>query len=155
VRAAPAVSVRCTGGWFWRALRVLTPAAAAGALAMWGLGHAGAPPTAALAIVLATVLGVAAAAWWRTAPVAVTLSWDGLAWAADGAPGRLEVMLDLGPWLLLRLQPLPAGPVRWLAVSAGEVAAALHGLRAAVYCRPPQPARRVRPAAPGGPSQPD
>jgi hypothetical protein len=147
--------VRCTGGWFWRALRVLTPAAAAGALAMWGLGHAGAPPAALLTVVPATMLAAAVVAWRRTAPVAVTMSWDGVAWVADGTPGRLDVMLDLGPWLLLRLHPLPAGPARWIAVAASEAGAALHGLRAAVYCRPPQTSRRVRPAAPGGPSQPD
>ena len=52
MRTAPPVSVRCSGGAAWHALRAGLPALAAGALAAWVLGHAGWPVYPALAVVL-------------------------------------------------------------------------------------------------------
>jgi hypothetical protein len=143
------VSLRCAGGWPWRALRVLLPALAATALAAWVLGHAGWPLAPAALIGLL----VGAVAWRRTAPVPVALSWDGRCWRADGVEGRLDLKMDLGPWLLLRLRP--QGRARWVAVSAAEAGAAMHALRAAVYCRAPETTPGVSPAVMAGPSQPD
>jgi hypothetical protein len=139
MRAAPAVTVHGTGGWPWRGLRTALPAASAGVLAYWLLQraeHEGWP-----AIVVA--VGVALAAWWRARPRAVALVWDGQRWTADGAAGALQVMIDIGPVLLLRLLP-ERGAARWIAVTATEAGPAWHGLRAAVYSRPTPGTARAR-----------
>jgi hypothetical protein len=87
-------------------------------------------------------------AWWHLPPDEVHLAWDGQRWVADGQAGELQAMLDLGPWLLLRFQPLNQRRARWVAMSAAHTGAAHHGLRAAVYCR------RLEPTPGGSPRQP-
>lgn len=48
------------------------------------------------------------------------------------------VMIDLGSWMLLRLGVRRGlGCPDWVAVSAGELGLAWHGLRVALYCAPP------------------
>jgi hypothetical protein len=134
VRAAPPVSVRCDGGRGWHALRACLPALALGALAAWALGHAGLPTIVALA-----VIGLAGlVAWPLTRQRPVDLAWDGQRWTADGVPGALDVMIDAGAGLLLRLRPdePPLAP-RWVAVTARQAGPAMHALRAAAYARPP------------------
>jgi hypothetical protein len=77
----------------------------------------------------------------------VHLQWDGQQWLADGQRVQPQVMVDLGSWLLLRLQPQmqpaearrrvnPFGrtSVRWMALSPAQCGAAMGPLRAAVYC---------------------
>ncbi len=118
----------------WRALRVGLLALAAAALAAWGLGHAGWP--AAWAAVVPVVAALAAWPLVRTVPV--NLAWDGQRWTADAVPGRLDVMIDAGGALLLRLRPDARRlPSRWIAVTAREAGPALHALRAAAYARAP------------------
>jgi hypothetical protein len=135
VRTAPPVSVRCSGGAAWHALRAGLPALAVGALAAWAFGHAGWPVLPALAVVLST----AALAWRSARPPAVSLDWDGQCWRADGAPGILSVMIDAGAFLLLRLQPEGRRQAsRWIAVTARETGPAMHALRAAAYARAAQ-----------------
>ena len=140
MRAAPAVSVKGSGGWLWRLVNGVLPGLAAGALVLALLQHAERPAWPAAVVALAT----AAVAWWQARPRAVPLNWDGQCWTADGTPGALQVMIDLGSALLLRVQPEAGGAARWVAVTAAEVGAAWHGLRVAVYARPPEPAARVR-----------
>ena len=132
MRTAPPVSVRCSGGAAWHALRAGLPALAAGALAAWALGHAGWPASPALAVVL-----LAAAVAWRPAqPSPVSLAWDGQRWQTDGTPGALSVMIDAGAFLLLRLRPEGQREgSRWIAVTAREAGPAMHALRAAAYAR--------------------
>ena len=148
MHAAPAVSVRGSGGVGWRLVRSLVPALAAAASTAWLLGLAQGP--------VAPALGVApvvfAFAWWRVQPVAQTLSWDGQRWLLEGQEGGVVLMMDLGAWLLLRFDPdAPAARRQWVAVSRSAAGAALHGLRAAVYCRPPEPTPGTR-TAPDGPT---
>ena len=132
MHSAPPVSVRCSGGVGWRALRAGLPASAAGALAAWALGHAGGPILAALAVTAIAAL----VAWPLTRSVPVVLAWDGQHWAADGVPGTLDVMVDGGAGLLLRLQPEGRrGSSRWVAVTVREAGPAMHALRAAAYAR--------------------
>lgn len=145
MRTAPAVSVRCQGGASWRLAQSGLYALAAAVLAAWSLAQSGFSP--AWAIVPAAVCG--ALAWRLCAGGDVTLAWDGQRWTADGVPGALEVMLDLGSWLLLRLRPA-VGRQRWIAVSQSGAGAALHGLRAAAYARPPRPAPGPGSGAEGG-----
>ena len=141
MRTAPPVSVRCSGGVAWRALRVGLPALAAGALAAGVLGHAGWSTVPALAVMAVAAL----VAWPLTRPLPVALAWDGQRWTADGVPGVLDVMIDLGAGLLLRLRPAERRMApRWMAVTASEAGPAMHALRAAAYAR-----------APGAASSPD
>jgi hypothetical protein len=84
---------------------------------------------------------------WRAPAPAVTLSWDGSQWLADGRAGELTVMLDLGSWLLLRLQlAAPRRRALWLPVTAAEAGSRFHALRSAVYAHPPRPAAQAQPA---------
>ena len=124
------MSVRCSGGLPWRALRVTLSALAAAAVTAWLLGHSGLPSSWALAVVPA----VAAGCWALTPAAAVVLAWDGQRWTADGEPGTLEVMVDAGACLLLCLRPdgRPRSR-RWIAATAAEAGPAMHALRAAAY----------------------
>ena len=134
MRTAPPVSVSCSGGVVWHAVRAGLPALAVGALAAWALGHAGWSAIPALAATLVAAL----VAWPLTRTVPVALAWDGQHWTADGVPGALGVMVDAGAGLLLRLQPAGRGlHSRWVAVTAREAGPAMHALRAAAYARPP------------------
>ena len=148
MRAAPAVAVQASGGRLWRLVNAVLPALAAASLTMWALQHAERSAWPAAMVVLLVVVLVFAAAWWRAQFAVVALNWDGQRWAADGTPGDLQVMVDLGFALLLRLLPEAGGAARWVPVTRVEAGAAWHGLRAAVYARP------VKPAAPARKPQP-
>ncbi|MDO9091956.1 MAG: hypothetical protein Q7U99_04825 [Rubrivivax sp.] len=148
--AAPAVSVQGSGGNAWRLLQSGLPAVSAAALVAWGLGHWQLPLWPAW-----TTLPVMAFVAWRgLRPRAIHLSWDGQIWQADGQPGPVEVMVDLGPWLLLRLKPVAPASGKtsasvWIPLAASEAGPALHALRAAVYCPAPEPTPGARMARPG------
>ena len=84
---------------------------------------------------------------WRAAPL--SLRWDTQRWhlgPADTAghepwAGELNVMIDLGPWMLLRFRPDPSSAergARWLPVQRRGLEAQWHTLRCAVYS--PRPA---------------
>ena len=131
MRPAPAVTVTCSGGSGWRAVRAVLPALAAAALTAFVLLHLELPVWPAGFTGLVTAM----AAWRLARPRAQTLRWDGQAWTDDGTPGGLALMIDVGPALLLRLRP-GAGAARWIAVTQGEAGSAWHSLRAALYSRP-------------------
>ncbi|MDE2082629.1 MAG: hypothetical protein KGI90_14860 [Burkholderiales bacterium] len=143
MHAAPPVSVQCDGGAGWRVLQTALPALAAFALGCLAAGWAGLAPMPTLGSGLAASLVLAVIAWRQAAPRPVRLAWDGQAWSADGDVGALAVMLDLGPWLLLRLDPKGGGRRRWIALAAHEAGAALQVLRAALYSRAPDATPRV------------
>ena len=133
MRAPPAVAVRCTGGWPWRLLNIALPTLAAGVVATWVLLQLDAPAAPAAIGAVAVLL----LAWRLSRPRQRVLQWDGQRWTVDGVPGRLQLMVDLGAFMLLRLRP-EQGRGPWTAVTAAEAGAAWHGLRAAVYSRPPE-----------------
>jgi hypothetical protein len=116
-------------------LQSLAAAAAAG----WGLAWVTGPQSAATALgaLLAAATVLVRVAPWRPRP-AVALVWDGSVWRVDGVPGPLRVSLDLGPWMLLRLQAGASGRflgarTHWLPVSAAEAGASWHALRVAAH----------------------
>ena len=146
MRAAPAVSVRGTGGPLWRAWCAFLPALALAALVAWGLGHLGRPELGALAG-LALGAALAMGLWKRQSRTPALLAWDGQHWSADGVVGTLAVMLDLGPWMLLRLQGTEPVTSRWLPISAREAGPAWHLLRAAAFARRAQPPTGILPGA--------
>ena len=148
MRQPPPVGVTCSGGGAWRIAQSTLAALAALVFVAWGVLLLDAAPAIALA---AAALGgaVAGGAVWRLSPPhPVTLQWDGAVWSADGRPGGVTVMLDLGAWMLVRFRAQPGGPVHWLPLPDREVGAARHALRAALF----SPAAPARPAA-GSPGQ--
>jgi hypothetical protein len=142
MRTAPPVSVHCTGGLMWRCLQTLLAALAAGVFAVWLLAHASWHPWLVAWLVCD---GVALAAWWAWHAAyqpSIALVFDGQVWTVNAKPGVLAVMMDLGPWLLLRLRPDAASAMpsqaKWIAVSYADAGPAMHALRAALYARQPR-----------------
>ncbi len=80
---------------------------------------------------------VALLAWRTLQSDPVDLAWDGQVWLANGAAGRVDVMLDVAGFLLLRFRPVPAALSHWIAFSRRNMGAAEHGLRVALYARAP------------------
>ena len=146
MRAAPAVSVTCNRAGAWRGFLALIPALAAAALVAWALGHLQRPAWPAFLV----ALPVAALVWRQARPELLTLAWDGQHWRADGCPGHLRLMIDLGSWMLLRLRPdEPARRAIWIPVSAADAGATQHALRAAVYNHSSKPTPSPPPAERG------
>ena len=137
MRTAPAVCVRCTGGPLWRVWCALLPVLTMAMVATWVVGHAG-----AVGFEVWSGVGVAgsllAGLRLRRQPPAVVLAWDGRRWTVDGRAGQLAVMIDTGPWMLLRLRVGGQASGHWVAVGARETGAAWHLLRTAVFAQPPQ-----------------
>ena len=130
-------------GW---AAHVALWLAAAASVAAWVLA-VNELPGGRLPWAAAGALGLALVRPRRPAAVR-RLRWDGREWSlalGDGPaqPGTLAVALDLGGWLLLRLEAPQAPRRRWLAVDRRSAGTAWHALRCAVYSARP---------APGGPS---
>jgi hypothetical protein len=140
MHAAPPATVRATGGAVWRSLQALLPALASATFLGWLLHRMELDPAPALAL----ALPVGLVAWWRARAEPVALAWDGQRWTADGAVASLQLMIDLGPWMLLRTRA-ETDRVRWIACTAVEAGAAWHAFRSAVYSRPSEASPRVRP----------
>jgi len=135
MRTAPPVRVAVAPGGAWRLVVTGLVALCIGACTAWVFGHAGLPH-AYWAAAAAFALGAAAA--WRLQPSReVVLAWDGSQWSLDSGTGRLRVMVDLGAWMLLCLDPAPARARAWVAVGAARAGPSWHALRAAVYSRGP------------------
>lgn len=72
-----------------------------------------------------------------------TLRWDGQGWWHGHPTGAahplhsVNLMMDLGGWMLLRARAVPTSlglvPGRWCGVASGDVGAGWHGLRLALY----------------------
>jgi hypothetical protein len=99
------------------------------------------------AATLASAVGAVRAALQQ---VAIDLNWDGQAWWRQGPgmpepePCRLQIVADLGGWMLLRCAPQHAGGWRaeglhWLALQRRAGASMQwHALRCALYTSRPQ-----------------
>ena len=106
----------------------------------WTASHSEVP--ALLAWPLAGMLG-AWAGWIAVSPMRGRLRWDGQAWwnaPHSGAAHPLhsvDLMMDLGGWMLLRARAEPRhgrwSPGRWCGIGRRDVGAAWHGLRLALY----------------------
>jgi hypothetical protein len=153
MRAAPAVDAALDGGGRERMLITLLHGLAGAALAAWAMAHAGLlalPATAVLpwllglggALAMAAVGAVLAR---RALPAhAARLRWDGTVWqlvAATQQPlCRIGVSLDLGSWLLLRLQPADGAASVWRIASQNGAGPAWHALRVALQAHAGEPA---------------
>jgi len=150
--AAPPVEYASTPGRFLRgALSVLVGATVAVPLA-WGLpyfaAHWDTPrPDPWLALLddpavqagLAGWVGLmAAAAFWLSRQVMRagerTLRWDGQDWCLGDERGAASLMLDLGPWMLVRFLPYAGvGVATWLPLTAGLDLVRWAALRGALW----------------------
>ena len=108
-------------------------------------------PRAGVALAAIATVALAASLWRQTV---VRLHWDGLGWSVAPAagvgtevPGRMELAIDLGSFLLLRFRPAgSSGPaaVRWIPVERAGLEHEWHAFRCAVHS--PQPAAGRPPA---------
>ncbi len=152
MRPPPPLLIEGRASRAWRVLCMLSAGAAAATFSAWTAAHAQwQPMPMVLAALLAGLAG--AAAGTRLARLAgpqrdVRIGWDGAAWKVDGLGGDLQLMLDLGPvLLLLRLKPA-SGFARWFALSSARGAGELHALRTALYSRPLNRPAAASPATP-------
>ena len=145
-RQAPPVEVQGQGGAFWRVLGVGLPALAAGSLGAWGLLMVGLDDLWAW-VGASKLAALAAAGLSLRRPRRHRLGWDGRQWQVNGHAAQVQLMLDLGPWLLLRVQAGAAAGPRWLPLAASEAGPAWAPLRTALYARDagrPQPEQLYR-----------
>ncbi len=125
------VSLEAAGdGGAWRHALIALHLAAAGAMLAWAPGlPAG---LAAIAVVAAGVRSGRGSAPTGSTPA--LLAWDGQTWRLGERAVRPRVALDLGGWMLLRLDPADApGRRHWLPLSAAVAGAAWPPLRAALF----------------------
>ena len=147
MHGSPPCTITVTRFAAWRVAVAAVLLAALASLAAWLLGSplgASAWVRAGVAAAALACLGLAASLW-RQPPV--RLRWDGVGWAMAPAddlgaerPGRLEVAIDLGSFLLLRFLPaagaLPSA-VRWLPVGRAGLEHEWHAFRCAVHSPAP------------------
>ena len=146
----------CSLGGAWRCVLTLLPALATAALLAWAAAQLQLPSASAWPAMALIASLVALVAWRRARPQALLLAWDGQRWTADGCAGDLDLMMDLGPWMLLRLRPDDrTRRAVWIPVSATDAGAARHALRAALYSRAAKPVGDASPAAPGSAAKAD
>ncbi|MCM5680856.1 hypothetical protein M8A51_15125 [Schlegelella sp. S2-27] len=142
MRTAPALQVTVNRFDRWRAaLACAAIAAPTATAAWWQTSSVPRLPGAALCLFCVLLSVVLWRAERRRAPH--VLHWDGQLWHWGAAQmpddrrctGKVEVALDLGRWMLLRLQPCPGAGARasWLPVQAAGLERSWHALRCAVY----------------------
>jgi len=157
MRAPPPVEHVSALGRAWRAALSLLVGATVAVPLAWGLPyfavHWGSLRTDTFSSLLADprvqgalalwVAAMVAAAFWLASkrPVAGerTLRWDGEDWVLAGAHrvdqrGDASLMLDLGPWMLVRFLPYAAmGSAVWLPFTVGLDMARWAALRGALW----------------------
>ena len=159
MRAPPPVEFTSTLSRAWRAALSLLVGASVAVPLAWGLPYVAAhwggsrpdPSIAALghssvqAAIAIWLAAVVVAAFWlarrRSAAGERTLRWDGQDWIlagdADGRPdqrGDAALMLDLGPWMLVRFLPHAGrGSATWLPLTVGLDLGRWASLRGALW----------------------
>jgi hypothetical protein len=125
-------------GLGWRRVQAAIYGLAGAAAAAWLVQHLAEAPVSA-----AVVFGMAALAWVGGFGLALllldraacTLAFDGQQWLAGGEPQRVDLMLQTGSFVLLRLRASHQS-TRWLAVQRTEAGPAWHGLLVALHATP-------------------
>ncbi|WP_140633058.1 hypothetical protein [Methylibium rhizosphaerae] len=156
MRTAPAVAVTVHRSPRWIGFVALLTFLALAASVAWAV--AGVSPLQWLGVAGAALLGgTVLATERRRKPVG--LRWDRQRWHLERAPWgavrqevavALQVAVDLGDWMLLRLQAGEGfrASRTWLAVQRTAAEGDWHALRCAVYSpRPPQPAQAESPVS--------
>jgi hypothetical protein len=139
MHSAPAVRIEVGTDRAWQLATAGLGALTAAALAAWAAQWLAQAPDlvaawAAVAAALGAVGGRRALALDRG-----LLQWDGAEWRWKSQPGAPHVLIDAGPWMLLRFDA-EGGPRRpaWLALSRRAAGLQWHAWRAAVYSRRPE-----------------
>ena len=144
--APPAVDVPLPSGRRERCLVAALHGAAAALVSAWACARWG-----GLELLAWPLAGIAGAwlGFFVLAPLQGRLRWDGECWWQLPPEGpalrlhRLDLMIDLGGWMLLRARSggprAWAAPGRWCAVAAADVPSCWHGLRLALYHGPASP----------------
>ena len=130
MRAPPPVRFDCGPDRAWCLAEALLAALAALALLGVLAAHAGWTGGRAIGIVLAATL--VGTAWWKlqVRRTPRDLAWDGRGWFIDEQPAHVSCTLDLGRWMVLRVD---TGRHASLIVSALPAAAAeRHAARVAL-----------------------
>ena len=159
MRSAPPVRWACAANLGWLATQLALNSTAAAVGVAWLAGWNGWSSPVPLAAGLGGAALAAFVSWrgLRHGPVAV--EWNSGHWSLQDTtgrhrPGQLDVMIDLGGWLLLRFRPEDGSLRRrshWFATSCGGRHAAWSAFRAALYSSAPfDPLASVR-----ADSQPD
>jgi hypothetical protein len=161
MRAPSPVQVTCTAGRYWGAAPAVLAAASVAVSVAWLLPHLAfgwggwlPDPLPVLAAHPAVQAGLAlwagamagAGAWLAGRAARTrerTLRWDGQDWILPGErPGEPELrgaaalMLDLGPWMLVRFVPhagVGTGRATWLPLHPGDDLARWAALRSALW----------------------
>jgi hypothetical protein len=109
-------------------------------LGSWMASHLAVP---ALLVWPLTGLFAAWLGWQAVQPMRGMLRWDGKAWWHGPHPEAarplhsVDLMMDMGGWMLLRVRAEPVSrrlrPGRWCGIRHADVGVAWHGLRLALY----------------------
>ena len=133
MRASPACQVTLQHFGVWRAAVLGLSLSGAASVAGWLAGREAAMSTPLVAAMLVAVPALAALVWSLLRTPARSLRWDGQAWHLDAIPGDVAVVIDLGPWMLLRFTAAEPDQITWLPVQRRGIDAQWHALRCAVY----------------------
>ena len=144
MRAAPAVRVRCEVGGAWRLLQAGLYGVAMASLAAWGAQRADVSAPSVMLWAAAAALVASTIAMRFLCCGTASLNWSGAAWLIDlGGPAgdvelqRVDIMLDLGAALLLRLSSSKIRRAVWLPVHQRDAGASYPLLCAALYASRP------------------
>ena len=132
----------------WHGALACVAVCASAALVGWMVAQPDAPGVVAWTGAAAALVAILALAGSLRVRSALGLRFDGQTWhldpvdtiGAEPLPGRLDVAIDLGAWMLLRWRA-DSGPrprVVWLPVQRAGLEAQWHALRCAVHA--PRPA---------------
>lgn len=136
----PAVEVRLPAGRREQRVVAVMYAVALALLGAWMASHHAVP-----ALLVWPVTGLLGAwlGWKAFQPMRGMLRWDGQAWwywphvEAAHPLHSVDLMMDLGGWMLLRVRAEPVSrrlrPGRWCGIGRRDAGAAWHGLRLALY----------------------
>jgi hypothetical protein len=147
MRAAPAFQISLDRFGVWRAGIFCLTSLGILSMALWLAGRERVLWIDGLTLVAAIPLLFLARSLARVP--AVDLRWDGQVWGlrAQGQPvdlekaGHLQVVIDLGPWMLLRfIADEPRMRPTWLPVQALGIRPHWHALRCAVHAPRRRPA---------------
>jgi hypothetical protein len=144
MRASPAFQITVCHFGAWRSAIAVLLLCAVSTLAAFALadGESAPPLVRSVALLASAAVVLAGSGLMRCRPV--SLRWDTHCWnlgpgssvGEEPWPGRLEVTLDLGAWMLLRFEhEVTAGRRRssWVPVQRRGMESAWHGFRCAVY----------------------
>ncbi len=146
MHAAPPVRMELGPDRPWSSAVALCAGVAGANLAAWAGLHAqwALQTVAAAALAAAGIASGSALRWARRSATTGVLVWDGSQWQASNASAAcasvdLQVMIDLGPWMLLRTTPTERiRPGVWWVASKRRAGAAWPHWRAALYAGRPR-----------------